>query len=68
MAMRLRLPEDLRDTLLAQAENEGRSIQLVVQDAVQEYIDHRSDLVEIDEALRVLIPRCHRMPDRLGNA
>ncbi|MGH3923472.1 MAG: ribbon-helix-helix protein, CopG family [Pseudonocardiaceae bacterium] len=40
--MTLRLPDDDHDALREQAEAEGRSMQLVAQDAVREYIARRA--------------------------
>lgn len=56
MSMILRLPDDLDDTLGAQSEIEDRSMQAIAEDAIREYIDRRSFLLEFDE-LNVLIPR-----------
>jgi predicted transcriptional regulator len=62
-----RLPDDLDEILQAQADIEERSIQLIAQDAVREYIDRRSFLLQVDDTLDVLIPRHQPTDNRLGD-
>lgn len=66
--MTLRLNDDDAEALRAQAQAEGRSMQLVVQSAVREYVTRRTATQEVDGALHVLTPRFSRLLDRLSDA
>ncbi|MFN2496020.1 MAG: hypothetical protein ABR608_08955 [Pseudonocardiaceae bacterium] len=68
MAMTLRLDDDDTEALRAQAQAEGRSMQLVVQSAVREYVTRHTLRQEVDCALHVLTPRFSRLLDRLSDA
>lgn len=66
--MTLRLSDDDNEALRAQAEREGRSMQLVVGDAVKEYVTRRATAGQVEEALHVLRPRFSGLLERLGDA
>lgn len=50
MAMTLRLDDDDTEDLRAQAQTEGRSMQLVAQSAVREYVTRHRRVARIREA------------------
>jgi predicted transcriptional regulator len=67
MAMTLRLSEDDIEALRAQAEAEGRSMQLVVQDAVREYINRRTDRADVARETAWVVDQYREALQRLGS-
>jgi len=68
MAMTLRLPDDDHEALRAQAEAEGRSMHLVIQSAVREYVDRRSHVARVRESSARGVHRYAGALARLGSA
>lgn len=69
--MTLRLPDDANDALRAQAEKEGRSMRLVVCDAIREYVAHRSAQDHADRVRESSVRGADRYAEalrRLGDA
>jgi predicted transcriptional regulator len=57
MAMTLRLTDEETEALRHQSQLEHRSMQAVARAAIREYIEQRSHMAKVDEALDVLTPR-----------
>lgn len=71
MAMTMRFPDDVNDGLRTQAQREGRSMQLVVCDAVREYVSNRAEDQHSDrvrEASRRGAEKYREALRRLGRA
>jgi predicted transcriptional regulator len=68
MAMTLRLSDDDAEALRAQAEKEGRSMQLVTQIAVREYIDRHRHITRVRESSARGATRYADALHRLGDA
>jgi predicted transcriptional regulator len=66
MAMTLRLPDDDHDALRAQAEVEGRSMQLVAQDAVREYLARRAFRATVATETAWVVDEYREALQRLG--
>jgi predicted transcriptional regulator len=66
MAMTLRLSDDVNDSLRAQADAEGRSMQAVAQDAVREYIDRHKIQTDIAAGTRWVLSEYREALRRLG--
>jgi predicted transcriptional regulator len=68
MAMTLRPDERLTEALRQQAEAEGRSMQAVALDAIDEYIARRQHRALVDEAIDKVVTRHADLLRRLGEA
>jgi predicted transcriptional regulator len=66
MAMTLRLSEDDTEALRAQAEAEGRSMQLVAQDAIREYIHRRTARANVARETAWVVDQYREALQRLG--
>ncbi len=66
MAMTLRLSDEDNEALRAQAEAEGRSMQLVAQDAVREYIDRRTARAAVAHETAWVVDQYREALERLG--
>lgn len=66
MAMTLRLSEDDTDALRAQAEAEGRSMQIVAQDAIREYISRRIARANVARETGWVVDEYREALQRLG--
>lgn len=64
--MTLRLSEDDTEALRAQAEAEGRSMQLVAQDAVREYINRRTARTDVARETAWVVDEYREALQRLG--
>jgi predicted transcriptional regulator len=66
MAMTLRLDDEDNDALRAQAEAEGRSMQLVAHDAVREYIRSRTARADVARETAWVVEQYREALERLG--
>jgi predicted transcriptional regulator len=66
MAMTLRLDDDQSEALRARANVEGRSMQAVAANAIEEYIERHSLDDLVDRSLDRVLPRYAELLKRLG--
>jgi predicted transcriptional regulator len=66
MAMTLRLSADDTEALRAQAESEGRSMQLVAQDAIRAYIRRHTARADVVRETEWVIEEYREALQRLG--
>jgi predicted transcriptional regulator len=64
--MTLRLTDEQSEALRVRAEAEGRSMQAVVQDAVQEYIERHALIEAVERSLDRSLPRYADLLRRLA--
>jgi predicted transcriptional regulator len=68
MAMTLRLTDEEADRLRRQADTEQRSMQVVAQRAITEYLDRRARAAKLADVLARELPAYQPVLDRLADA